>query len=293
MAHLCVLGSLNIDYFTKVKHFAAPGETVLAEDFVRRFGGKGANQAVSAARQGVEVRMIGCVGNDEMGVAYRARLETEGIDISRIQTTSSQTGAAFISIDSTGENTIVVAPGANGLLGASEVDAAKEDIESAGALLLQFETTVAAVRRAVEIATDAEVPVILNPSPFRAGFPWSELPIDYLIVNEGEAAQIDERLANSEALLVKNLIITRGAKSVLVYGMEEELEVPVIEVDPVDTVGAGDAFAGAFAAYCLAGDDLETAVGYAQVAGALTTLKIGAQEAIPTREEVETRMRLS
>lgn len=284
---VCVVGSLNVDYFTKVARLPKPGETVAASALKIRFGGKGANQAFAAHRQGAKVSLLGRVGADEMGDAYLARLDDEGLGSGGVGQVDLATGSAFISIDAKGENTIVVAAGANSAVNPAYVEAERERIESAEVLLVQFETPLDAVRRALEIASEAGVITIVNPSPFNADFPWSTLPIDYLVVNEGEASQIDNALGPDQQLLAKNLIITRGAEPTLAFTEDGELDIPGIEVEPVDTVGAGDAFAGTLAARLAWGEDLKQAIRHANVAGALTTLKLGAQEAIPTKEEVD------
>lgn len=284
---ISVLGSLNVDYFTKVRQLPKPGETVPASALEIRFGGKGANQALAASRQGAVVSMLGRLGKDEMGDAYLARLTDEGIGNAAVEQVDIATGSAFISVEEKGENTIVVAAGANGMVNAPYVDSQRQRITKSDVLLLQMETPLDAVKRAIEIAIEADVVIVLNPSPFMPEFPWSKLPVDYLIVNEHEASQIDEALGPDQQLLAKTLIITRGAEPTLVYSEEGDLEIPSIEVEPVDTVGAGDAFAGTFAARIARGESLENAVKHANVAGALTTLKLGAQEAIPSADDVD------
>jgi ribokinase len=284
---ICVLGSLNVDYFTKVKKLPTPGQTVAASALEIRFGGKGANQAIAASRQGALVSMIGRAGQDDMGEAYLGRLSKEGLVTDGIEQVRIATGSAFITVDSEGENTIVVAPGANGSIKPASIDEQRERIESAHALLVQFETPIDAVLRAIEIANEAGVLVFVNPSPFRADFPWSTTKIDYLIVNDGEAEKIDSALGPHQQLLARNLIITRGALPTLAFTEDGDLEVPSIEVTPIDTVGAGDAFAGTLATRVAGGEELAEAIRHANIAGALTTLKLGAQEAIPRKDEVE------
>ncbi len=279
---------MNVDYFTQVRSLPKSGETVAALDYGVRFGGKGANQALAAARQGAAVSLIGSLGEDEMGATYRKRLSAEGIDLRGVVSCDHPTGSAFISVDRKGENTIVVASGANGRLTEAMIEAQRESISTAAMLLLQFETPFAAIRQALEIAVKAEVPIMVNPSPLIPGFPWDEFPIDYLIVNETEAAEIDRLLAAEHELHVNHLIITRGSSSTLVIGESGEFEVPTFALTPKDTVGAGDAFAGTLAARLVQGESLKTATQHANVAGALTTLSVGAQEAIPSKTRVDT-----
>src|SRR5215831_10732014 len=220
-----VAGSLNVDYIATVSRLPVAGETVPATGLVRRFGGKGANQAVAAARQGAAVDMIGCLGIDSEGSSYVERLRAEGIGVNGISTTSKAlTGTALIAVDRTAENIIVVASGANAYLKRAALRARRESISSADALLLQLEVPLDSVIEAVRIANRSDVPVVFNPSPWSQGFPWGEYNIDTLIVNAVEAQAIfglrldaipstlptwRKQLANR---CVTQLIITRGAK---------------------------------------------------------------------------------
>jgi ribokinase len=299
-----VVGSLNIDYIAAVEQLPAPGETVSATGLVRRFGGKGANQAVAAARQGARVSMIGCVGADDGGRAYCQRLRAESIDATGVHATRrALTGTALIAVDRAAENSIVVAAGANGELKPKAIRARRGRIAGADILLLQFEVPMATVIEAVRIANRAGVPVALNPSPLREGFPWGKYCVNTLIANAGEAQAIfGLRLAGFPAGLarwqralfrrrIERVIITRGAKPTLCVSAAGYLEVPTLAVKPLDTVGAGDAFAGTFAACRAGGADLLRAVRHANCAGALATLKAGAQEAIPNRRLTERALR--
>ena len=298
--NVLVVGSLNIDYIAAVKRLPAAGETVAATGLVRRFGGKGANQAVAAARQGARVSMIGCVGADDEGRAYCRRLRAEGIDTAGISATQKAlTGTALIAVDQAAENTIIVAAGANGELKPAAIRAQRKRIASADILLLQLEVPMATVIEAVRIANQSRVPVVLNPSPLRDGFPWGKCGLDTLMVNAGEAEAIFGLPLTSLPLAlpkwqralskwrIERLIITRGAKPTLCVSAAGYLKVPTLKVRPVDTIGAGDAFAGSFAA-CLTGSaDILNTIRHANCAGALATLKAGAQEAIPNRARTE------
>jgi ribokinase len=299
-----VVGSLNIDYIASVKRLPAAGETVPATGLVQRFGGKGANQAVTAARQGATVSMIGCVGADDAGRAYCERLRAEGIDTAGISATrKALTGTALIAVDQAAENTIIVAAAANGELKPAAIRAQHKRIASADILLLQFEVPMSTVIEAVCIANRTKVPVVLNPSPLRDGFPWGKCMLDALIANAGEAEAIfGLRVDNLPIGLVswqralakrriERLIITRGAKPTLCVSAAGYLKVPTLKVKPLDTVGAGDAFAGTFAARRARGADILRAIRYANCAGALATLKSGAQEAIPNRRRTEKALR--
>ncbi len=297
---IVVVGSLNLDYIAKVDCLPGPGETVAASNLIQRFGGKGANQAVAAARQDARVIMLGCVGADAAGAAYRRHLQAERIDVTGVSRTSDAlTGTALIAVDAKAENLIIVAAGANGTLQPGALRNHRRRISSAAGLLLQFEIPMRTVIHAVRLANAVRVPVTLNPSPLREGFPWGKWLLDTLVANAGEAecifglpvASIPRRLASWRAQLarrkVKHLVITRGSNTTLCLTSREFFEVPTLRVKPVDTVGAGDAFAGTYVARRAEGLDLRSAIACANCAGALTTLKPGAQEAIPTRTATE------
>jgi ribokinase len=214
------------------------------------------------------------------------------------------TGTALIAVDQAAENTIIVAAAANGELRPAAIRAQQKRIALADTLLLQFEVPMTTVIEAVRVANRAKVPVVLNPSPLREGFPWGKCELDTLIANAGEAEAIfglrvdnlPNGLARWQRALarrcIQHVIITRSAKPTLCVSAAGYLKVPVLKVRPVDTVGAGDAFAGAFAARRGEGNDLISAIRYANCAGALATLKAGAQEAIPTRARTQKAFRL-
>lgn len=293
-----VVGSLNIDRTFRVPHIPAPGETLTAGAAYSCFGGKGANQAIAAARAGAEVRMVGCVGNDDDADRYRAQLAAEGIDSTGLATAEDMaTGSAFITVDDGGENAIVVHPGANHALTPAMIEAAGSVFEGADVLLLQLECPLPAVRRAGELAREAGATVILNPSPWDDAVRSAGLPVDVFIVNETEARALTGRdpaaLAGDSAGALKSascdvLIVTRGADRTLAVATAEgviECAPPV--VTPVDTVGAGDTFAGAFAVARAEGRSLREAVAFSNRAAALATQLPGAQAAIPTRDVIE------
>lgn len=295
---VAVVGSLNIDYFTRVETLPAPGETVSSDQMNLFRGGKGANQAIAACRQDCKVRMFGAVGDDEAGARYRKALEEEGLDIGGVKVVSGSTGAAFITVDRKGGNMIVTAGCANDSLTREDVRKHATRIESSNALLMQFEIPTAVVVEAARLANRKNIPVIINASPFMPTFPWQEIRTDYLIVNEGEASELlefnptDEEVATVRGrmheLRIEHLIVTRGVDETLIYQKSgDPFEVPTLPVLPIDTVGAGDAFAGCFAARIAGGDDLEHALQAANCAGALTTLGAGAQNPIPDRIKVD------
>jgi ribokinase len=292
-----VVGSLNLDLIAQVERLPSAGETVSATGLLRHFGGKGANQAVAAARQGASVTMIGCVGDDADGAAYRTHLSRrEGINVSAIHEIPCEpTGTALIAVDRRGQNIIVVVAGANARLTAATVRAQAAIIRRADALLAQLEAPLPAVLEAMHIANAAGVPIVFNPSPLRADFPWSRMELHTVIVNELEARQIFSRSVGKLARTapawrralarrhIAQLLVTRGAQSTLCLTAGKCFAVPTQRVRPVDTVGAGDTFAGTFTARLAEGCSLAEAVAFANCAGALATLKPGAQEAMPTR----------
>jgi ribokinase len=291
-----VFGTLNIDHVWSVPTLPHPGETILAKDTRVVFGGKGANQAVAAARQGARVALVGAVGGDADGSRYIEHLNTEGIDTRGIVTQSdAATGSAHVYVDESGENLIVVDGGANRLWDESAVDAQLLQLLATSAVLLaQLEAPVSAVRRALTHATVSGVRTILNASPFTAELSWDQ-PIDTVIVNEheceaffgvtAEGMQNFSSVARAHFLREKNLqhlVVTRGGESTLHFSAEVVDCVPVYKVTPLDTVGAGDTFAGALAAQLAQGRAWSDALRHANVSAALSTLSLGAQSAMPT-----------
>lgn len=295
---VAVVGSLNIDYFARVESLPAPGETISSDTLDSFRGGKGANQAISAHRQGVKSLLFGAVGEDSHGKSYRKALKEEGVEVEYLASVKGKTGSAFIMVDRSGENMIVISSGANSEITREQIKARAKVIESCEALLAQFEVPTAAILEAARIANRKEIPVIINPSPTRSNFPWQEIRTDYLITNEIEAVEVlgfspwEEEMSlvrqRLHELRVENLIVTRGSSETLVFQKSEEiLSIPTLPVLPIDTVGAGDAFAGCFAARIAQGEELESALLAANCAGALATLGAGAQKPIPDREKVD------
>lgn len=298
-ASVVVVGSMNVDLIASVKRLPAAGETVPASGLEKRFGGKGANQALAAARHGALVTLIGCLGDDPDGRDYRNHLRREGINCSAVNTVKGGTGSAFIAVDANGENQIIVIPGANASLTSPALKMQRSRIEVAKALLVQLEVPLETVVEAIRLANGRNVPVVLNPSPIIPEFPWGEVLINVLIVNQGEATRVfgaeaeqiadhvdewKQRIADKK---VTTLIVTRGEKSTLVLNEAGLKKVATHKVKPVDTVGAGDSFAGAFTTHLAEGAPLLECVKWANAAGALATLKVGAQEGIPHRGDVQ------
>lgn len=298
--NVVIIGSLNVDHIAQVDHLPQPGETVAATRLDKRLGGKGANQALAAARQGVQATLIGCLGDDPDGRDYRNFLRREGVNCSSLNTVRGGTGTAFISVDAQAENQIVVIPGANAALTAPAVRMQRARIAVAKMLLLQLEIPLETAVEAILIANETHVPAILNASPMRKDFPWGTVKIEVLIVNEHEAETLFGGVSKgsdlktwSELLTthgIHHVIITRGGEPTRVISQNRVVEVPAHPVTPIDTVGAGDTFAGAFAAHYAEGSAIEEAVRWANAAAALSTLKSGAQEGVPYRGDVQSTL---
>lgn len=292
-----VVGGVNTDLVVRTGALPRPGETVLGEDFAVVGGGKGANAAVAAARLGAATAMVACLGADDFGRARLADLEREGIAVAGVRRAAgAASGVALIVVDARGENTIVVAPGANGLLAPDAV--AGLACAPGDVLLVQLEVPLAATEAALHRARAAGATTALNAAPYHAAcLPLLPL-VDLLIVNEIEAGDLlgGERvaLANAagavEALLGRGpgaAAITLGPDGAVVGRAGEARHFPAPPVAVVDTTAAGDAFCGALAAGLAAGDDLFAAARRAVVAGSLAVTKAGAQPSLPRREEVE------
>ncbi len=285
-----MVGSLNVDRLWRVARLPRAGETVLAGETRLEFGGKGANQAVAAARHGAKVAMVGAIGDDADGVSYRAHLDREGIRGEWVATLSGvPTGAAFICVDARGENQIIVDRGANGRLTAAAVERALAALLPAtDVLLVGLECTRDVAFAALRAAAAADVRSVFNPSPVAPDFPWGDVPIDTVIVNEHECAEIFG--APGPAALVqrgvRHLVVTQGAEPTLLVTAAGVRAVATYPVTPRDTVGAGDTFAGTLAARLAEGAEWDLALRCANVAAALSTLGSGAQTPIPRRAEV-------
>jgi ribokinase len=265
MGTVCVVGSLNIDLVTTVARHPGPGETVRGNGLRRLPGGKGANQALAAARAGATTVLCGRIGAD--GTAYRDGLAERGVDCAGVLTVpDTASGHALIAVDERGENTIIVIPGANAALTAAEVDRHAAAIAGADVVLLQLEIPLPSVLLAAELARAAGARVMLNPSPWTV--PPAELlaVADPLVVNEHEASELPSGVAGS-------VCVTLGAAGAR-WG---ELAVPAPDGDVVDTTGAGDSFTGALAAALAAGADRATALRVAVAAGTEACGWLGAQ----------------
>jgi ribokinase len=283
-----VVGSINVDVVIRAAQLPAPGQTVTGGVFAQHQGGKGANQAVAAARQGAAVTMVGAVGDDEYGRSALADLSSAGVDVSRIAVLSGEaTGMALIAVDERGANQIVVAPGANAALGAAAIERALADYQPrpGSVAVLSFELADEAIVAAAQLAAVHGMRVVVNPAPARA-LPGALVALSPLVVpNEGEAAtltgQSDPRAAAVALAAATHtpVIVTVGAQGALVCepGAPEVALVPASKVDVVDTTGAGDAFVGALAAHMAAGRPLREAVTAAVGAASQSVTSAGAR----------------
>ena len=296
---IVVLGGINMDVVANVQRMPEAGETVHGDRFFMTGGGKGANQAVAAARLGAEVRMVGRVGDDDFGSTLLDALRSEGIDVSGVAPDPSNgTGVAVIMVDASGQNCIAEIYGANRASDETQLDAVKKAMEGADALLLQLETPPEVSLEAARYARNNGVRVIWDPAPA------AEMPADgfsaadFLTPNETEAEAltgIRVEDANSardaaEALIAKGVgaaVITLGERGVYAVTENERYFVPPFEVDVVDSVAAGDAFAAGLAVAISEGFSFEDALKFGAASGGLAVTKPGARDAMPSREEVE------
>ena len=295
---IAVLGSINMDLVVRCGKLPTPGETVIASQSMEICGGKGANQAVAAAKSGGQVRMIGRVGDDIFGETLKKRLEKEGVDCTHVQMTNNcASGLAVVAVEGSGENSILVVPGANAKLSKDDVESARATIESSDALLVQLEIPVPTVIAAMDIARKADVKVILDPAPVPAFFPSDLFDVDLVCPNETEAIRLmgmrvdDLDSAKSAAFSLqgigaKHVAITRGAKGTALLERSDFIDIQSFKVETVDTTAAGDAFAGALSVRWSEGEPLKEAVRFANAAGALAVSRMGAQPGMATREEI-------
>jgi ribokinase len=294
-----VAGSFNTDKILQTPQIPSPGETILGGQFSMAAGGKGANQAVAAARSGSKVTFLARVGDDLFGRQAIENFQRAHINVEHvIKDDRASTGVALIFVDEKGENCIGVAAGANDRLSPADIDQAHACIESANLLVLQLEIPLETVCRAAKIAAAANVPVILNPAPAQAlnrdllqnvsiltpNESEAELLTGIRVTHSSSAAQAAEMLQSRG---VETVIVTMGAQGVLVASPQFSGWVPAFAVDPVDTTAAGDVFNGALAVALSEGQPLATAVRFANAAAALSVMQLGAQPSAPHRQQIE------
>lgn len=293
---ILVFGSLNMDLIVPVPHLPAPGETVLSPAHITAPGGKGANQAVAAARAGADVAMVGCVGRDAFGDELLEVVSAAGVDTRPIAPVNAPTGVAVVCVADDGENSIVVAVGANGHASHEQVDDAM--LGACSTVLMQMETPLREVFTLAGRARRAGKRVIVNAAP--AGPIMPEV-MDLLIVNEGEAIAVAQAIgldAGDARAVARRLCETHGLSTVVTLGSQGALavtpegswQIGCLQIDPVDTVGAGDAFTGTLAAAIDNGMAMGDALRAASVAGALACLEHGAMPSLPDAEAIDARL---
>jgi ribokinase len=295
---IVVIGSSNIDLFMKVKNIPKPGETIIGGEIYKAFGGKGANQAVAAARTLSDVTFISSIGKDTEGVNVLNNLLNEGIDISKIeQKTTKPTGMALIFVDQYGENSIAVSSGANSDLSESDIIKHACVIKDADIVLVQLEIPLNTVKAALKIAKDNNVKVILNPAPALKIEDELYKYVSIIAPNIHEAESLtgikikskNDALTASNVLFekgVKNVIITNGVHGVYICSEGEIEFIPSFPVKTIDTTGAGDVFIGVLASSIAKGFEISEAVKYANAAAAISVTRRGAQNSAPTMSEI-------
>ena len=298
-AKVVVIGSLNMDLVTRAPRLPRGGETLIGESFATVSGGKGANQAVAAARLGAQVAMVGCVGSDAYGEALRGALLAEQIDCQAVSTVEDSSGVALIVVDDNSQNAIVIVAGANGALTPEVIDRFDAVLQAADVIICQLEVPDATVGHALKRGRELGKTVILNPAPASRPLPadWYTA-IDYLVPNESEASALSglpvDSLSTAETAATRliamgagKVIITLGSQGSLFADGQRFEHFPAAKVKAVDTTAAGDTFVGGFAAALAAGKGEADAIRFGQVAAALSVTRAGAQPSIPTLSDVQ------
>lgn len=298
-ANVVVIGSLNMDLVTRAPRLPVGGETLIGHSFATVSGGKGANQAVAAARLGAQVAMVGCVGNDDYGVQLRDALLAEQIDCQAVSTVADSSGVALIVVDDNSQNAIVIVAGANGAMTPAVIDRFDAVLQAADVIICQLEIPDATVGHALKRARALGKIVILNPAPASRPLPadWFAA-IDYLIPNESEATVLSglpvDSLESAESAASQlitmgagKVIITLGAQGSLFANGQSFEHFPAPKVKAVDTTAAGDTFVGGFAAALANGKSEAEAIRFGQIAAALSVTRAGAQPSIPTQSDVQ------
>ena len=300
---IVIIGSINMDLVCRTRAMPKPGQTILGGEFRTISGGKGANQAVAAARlaaRGTSVHIVGRVGNDEFGQRLLAGLRTNKVNTDHVAVTKDvASGIATILVDARGENAIVVAPGANGRVTARDVDAARPLIARAAVVVMQLEIPLATVRHVVRLCRNLGVPTILDPAPVPDdGLPRDLHQVDILTPNELEAAMLLKSRRSAKVIAEqlhrrgpRQVVLKLGAKGSLLFNDARVITAKPFKVKVVDTTAAGDAFTGAFAVAMAEGLAASEMLRFANAAGALCCTRLGAQPSLPTRRQVERLMR--
>jgi ribokinase len=302
MPRILIVGSVNMDVVARVDRMPGPGENVRGTDLRTIPGGKGANQAVAAARLGAETAFLGCVGDDEFGGRLREDLAAAGVRTAAVRTACGcASGVALILVDASGQNSIVVTPGANGRLTPGDVEASRALVAEADAVLLQLEVPPETVARTVRLAAEVGTPSIVDAGPPRTPIDEAVFACTLLTPNEAEAAALlgiaagsrspEQMAAELIARGPKVVVVKAGPAGAVLADGKRLVRVPAFNIEPVDTTAAGDAFTAALAIEYVKGTDLAEAVRTANAAGALACLRLGAQPSMPTAAEVAAFLR--
>lgn len=298
---ITIIGSANVDMIMRLARFPAPGETISGGEFRQVFGGKGANQAVAAARaaRGTACAFIGCVGNDLFAGPMVEGFRRDRLDVSRMAfDATAPTGTALIWIDAAGENTIAVAAGANACLSPGHLDAHAEFIRSSAMVIVQMEIPVATIRHLLKLTAASHTPVMLNYAPVVSNDLVLDSAVHILVVNETEAQQLSglsvgdaEQAATAAKKLLGNghkiVVVTLGKAGAMVADASSTRLIPAFKANAVDTTAAGDTFCGALAVALVEGMPLDAAARFASAASAICVSRLGAQPSIPRREEID------
>lgn len=284
-----VIGSISTDFVVTTNRVPKQGETVYGQAFETTFGGKGANQAVAAARLGGQVKMFGCVGGDQFGEETKANLAENGVDVSSVKTIeNTTTGSAHITVFE-GDNAIVYVPGANQQVTVDYLKSVEADLLACTYFVIQNEIPMPSIQYLINLADAHDIKVTYDPAPFIEIAPMYLEKVDYLLPNETEAKEMfgdvnfDELLAQYPA----QLLITMGGDGVRYHDGEVAKHLPAIKGNVVDTTGAGDTFSGAFTVALSKGNSLTDAIQFASIAGSLSVQKFGAQGGMPTLDELK------
>lgn len=299
---IVVIGSSNVDLIMKMDHLPEKGETVTDAVFMQVYGGKGANQAVAAARAGGNVAFVNCVGEDAYTPQMVQNFKDDGIDTRFVfHEKDIASGHALIMIGGKGMNYLSVAPGANYRLTPERIDEAMPVIREAAIILMQYEIPEPTIQYVIDVANRMGIPVLWNFAPARS-FDLSYVPkVDILVLNEVEAGFLsgipvtneDEAEKAAEMLVgkgVRMVIITLGSQGVLAVTRNEKVRVPAFTVDPVDTTGAGDTFCGSYAVAMVEGKSISESLRFASAAAAISVTRMGAQPSAPRRDEIDAMM---
>jgi len=296
---IVVIGSSNVDLLMKMDHLPEKGETVTDAEFFQVYGGKGANQAVAAARAGGNVAFVNCVGEDAYTPQMVQNYKNDGIDTSYVfHEKSIASGHALIMIGDAGTNYLSVAPGANYKLSPGKIDEAMPLIEEAAIIVMQYEIPEETIKYVIDLANSKGIPVLWNFAPAR-GFDLSYIPkVNILVLNEVEAGFLAQMTVENEPgaekaaniLIdkgVEKVIITLGSQGAFVMTKEEKVRVPAYKVKAVDTTAAGDTFCGSYAVATVEGKSLKQCLQFASAAAAISVTRMGAQPSAPTRVEID------